>query len=311
MISNRIRNSPRYVDRRDISSKPLNDAFFLLQREMYELIMSMGLEQDRMWLLTSCARNCMDGSFLCNMMSSTKLTLSVITNWIVKRSRHIKQRCSDLCQGIFDYGAYALDDRERKEMQHLNGQLSKLLDLQTLLVDLAKTRLNQELVDDLAFTQRTLKILYDYQSLLYWLIDRGILPESSHEQQQTLSLIRRDYDERRAQLQRSKQQNAKLYIDELMRHYGFQTVVQQQLREDGLYPPQSLQTLMRLMLLQDVELKQKHELMLYVMSDMEQFYKSSKHELHQDFAMSFGLAEPLVKCVRSFWFLDKGDHEVG
>lgn len=289
----------------------LTDAFFLLQCEMYELIMSMGLEQDRMWLLNSCARNCMDGSFLCNMMSSTKLTLSVITNWIVKRARHIKLRCSELCQGIFDYGAYELDERERTEMQHLNGQLCKLFDLQTLLVDLSRSRLNQELVDDLAFTQHTLKVLYEYQRLLYWLIDRDILPESNQQQQQSLPLIRRDYDERRAQLSRASKHNAKLYIDELMRHYGFQAEVQKQLKEDGLYPPQSLQTLMRLMMLQDVSLEKKHELMLYVMLDLDQFYKSDKPELYNDFAMSFGLDEPLVKCVRSFWFLDKGDHEVG
>ncbi|TDG39626.1 hypothetical protein AWZ03_013950 [Drosophila navojoa] len=280
----------------------------LSKLEMYELIMSMGLEQDRMWLLKSCARSCLDGSLLCNMMSSTKLSLSVITNWIVRRARHIKQRCADLCEGIFDCGAYALEERERKEMQHLNNQLLRLSEVQHLLVKLTKARLNLELVDDLEFTQNTLKVLYDYQRILHWLIESGILPESSQEQQQSMPSIRRDYDKRRAQLKRSAKHNAKLYVDELMHQYGFQAELKK-LNEDRLYPPQSLQTLMRLMLLQDFNLEQKHELMLYLILDLDQFYKSGEHELYKDFAESFGLAEPFVKCVRSFWFLDKGDHE--
>ncbi|XP_064538769.1 protein ELYS homolog [Drosophila montana] len=277
------------------------------RREMYELLLSMGLEQDRLWLLNSCARNCMDGSYLCNMMSPTKLTLSILTNWIVKRAGQIKTRCSELCQGIFDYGGYALDERERKEYHELNGQLFKLQNLQAFLVRLGKARLGHEMVEDLTATERALTVLYEYQRILYWLIDRAILPESSEQQQQPLQLIRREYAERRA---RQRQNHIKLYIDEQLHHSGFKAALQRQCDQDGLYPPRTLQSLMRLMLLPDAKLEHKHELMLYVMHDVEELLvPKRKRSLYQDFAMAFGIAEPLLKCARSFWFLDKSDYE--
>ncbi|XP_030569574.1 protein ELYS homolog [Drosophila novamexicana] len=280
----------------------------LSRREMYELLLSMGLEQDRLWLLNSCARNCMDGSYLCNMMSPTKLTLSILTNWIVKRAGQIKTRCSELCQGIFDYGGYALDERERKEYQELNGQLYKLQNLQAFLVRLGKARLGHELVEDLSATERALTVLYEYQRILYWLIDRAILPESSEQQQQPLQLIRREYADRRARQRQN--QHIRLYIDEQLQHSGFKAGLQRQSEQDGLYPPRTLQSLMRLMLLPDAKLDHKHELMLYVLHDVDQLLvPKRKRPLYQDFAMAFGIAEPLLKCARSFWFLDNGDYE--
>ncbi|KAH8387870.1 hypothetical protein KR093_009941, partial [Drosophila rubida] len=259
------------------------------KRAMYELIMSVALEHNRMGLLKSCVQSCLDGSFMCNMMSSTKLSLSIFTNWLLQRAAQIKERCSELCQGIFEYDAYTLDERECEEFQVLNTQLSRLLQLQQYIIQTGKNRMGPEMLQDLGSTTDALAILHEFQLVIYWLIENQLLPDNARS---PLELIRLEYANRR------RLHNNRLYIDEVLQQH------QSHLQLDSPYPPQSLRTLMQVFLLPDVQLQLKRELLLYLLLDWDA--TSNNSELFDNFVLSFNVDESLIRCMRSFWLLDRG-----
>jgi len=265
---------------------------------MYELILSVALEHNRIGLLNSCVQNCLDGSFMCNMLSTTKLSLSILTNWIVKRAGQIKERCAELCHGIFEYGGYSLDEREREEFQVLNAQLLRLQQLQLLITQLGRSRLTADLLENLQSTEQTLSVLYEYHRVIFWMIEQEILPEGYEVLEAgvpPLKMMRRDYQERRKLQQ-------KLYIDELLHFSGFR--IQDHC---NLYPPESLHTLMHLLLLQESKLCHKHELLLYLLLDWDELESRRRHkQLFHQFVVAFDIAASLVRSVRSFWLLDRG-----
>ncbi|EDX02101.2 protein ELYS homolog [Drosophila yakuba] len=257
---------------------------------MYEVILSVALEHKCGGLLNDCARSWLDGSFLCNMLDNTKLSLSTLTNWIVKRAGQIKTRCSELCQGIFDYGGYSLDERERREFQVLSDQLRELVRLQSYIVEQGRRRLSPSVLDDCQANERALQTVHEYQRLLYWFIDHGLLPEGQHEdhrehREQPLVRLRHEYSEKRAQ-------RKSLYIDALGKLASLPEP----------YPPDSLHALMHVMLSPDTELCHKHALVLYLLMDLNQ-------QLAGRFQIAFQLKRDLANLLRSFWFLDHGDYE--
>ncbi|KAI8034667.1 hypothetical protein M5D96_012490 [Drosophila gunungcola] len=258
---------------------------------MYEVILSVALEHNCGALLNDCARSWMDGSFLCNLLDPTKLSLATLTQWIVRRAGHIKSRCSELCQGIFDYGGYSLDERERREFQLLTDQLSELLRLQSYIVEQGRRRLAPTTLAECKGNEQALRTVHEYQRVLYWFIEQGLLPEGQHEahhrehREQPLVRLRHVYSERRAQ-------RKTLYIDALIKHSGL----------SNTYPPDSLHALLLVMLAPDTEVAPKQALLLYLLLDLDS-------QLGRRFKNAFQLGEGLAKSVRSFWCLDRGDYE--
>ncbi|KAH8266356.1 hypothetical protein KR038_001138 [Drosophila bunnanda] len=258
---------------------------------MYDVILSVALEHRCTALLEDCASSWLDGSFLCNMLDPTELSLATLTNWILRRAGHIKKRISELCQGVFDYGGYSLDERERREFEALSGQMSELVRLQSHVLTLGRRSLTSELLQNLESNERALQTVNEYQKVLYWFIDVGLLPEGQHEphggeqQQQPLVALRRSYAERRAKRRR-------LYIDSLTKQTSLVDV----------YPPDSLQALLHVMLDPDTDLESKHKLLLYMLLDLDQ-------ELARTFPLNFHMHEPNARLVTCFWWLDRGDYK--
>lgn len=259
---------------------------------MYEEILSVALEHKCVALLNDCARSWLDGSFLCNTLDSTQLSLSTLTNWIVRRAGLIKARCSELCQGIFDYGGYSLDERERREYQALTSQLRELFRLQTYILEQGRRVLPPSILAECEVNKRALQTVLIYQRVLYWFIEQGLLPEGQHmgstdQQEPLLVRLRRSY----ADLRNNKR---KLYIDALGKHSGMPDV----------YPPDTLQSLLYLMLNPDTPTDRKYALVLYFLMDL----VSQRQWVR--FQGVFQISDQLVMSVRSFWFLDHGDFEV-
>ncbi|KAH8392985.1 hypothetical protein KR200_011407 [Drosophila serrata] len=258
---------------------------------MYEVILSVALEHNCTALLEDCASSWLDGSFLCNMLDPTELSLSTLTNWILRRAGHIKKRISELCQGVFDYGGYSLDERERREFVALSGQMSELVRLQSHVLTLGRRSLTSELLQTLKSNERALQTVNEYQKVLYWFIDEGLLPEGQHEphggehQQQPLVALRRSYSERRTKRRR-------LYIDSLTKETNMVEA----------YPPDSLHALLHVMLDPDTDLECKHKLLLYMLLDLDQ-------ELAKTFPKDFHMHEPNARMVNCFWWLDRGDYK--
>ncbi|XP_002039449.2 protein ELYS homolog [Drosophila sechellia] len=270
----------------------LNPNATFSQIAKYELILSVALEHNCGALLKDCARSWMDGSFLCNMLDNTQLSLLTLTNWILKRAGQIKTRCSDLCHGIFDYGGYPLDQRERREFQVLTGQLRDLVRLQSYIVEQGRRRLTCSILDDCRANERTLKTVAEYQRVLYWFIKQGLLPEGQQvdyrvPRENPFVRLRHEYSEKRAQ-------RKFLYIDSLRKRA---------LIPDP-YPPDSLHAFIQLMLNPDIELCHKHALFLYLLMDLNQ-------QLVRLFQINLQLDNDLAPSLRCFWYLDHGDCEQG
>ncbi|KAH8284278.1 hypothetical protein KR044_008206, partial [Drosophila immigrans] len=273
----------------------------LSKRNMYELILSVALEHNRMELLKSCVQSCLDGSFMCNMLSSTKLSLSIFSHWLLQRAVQIKERCSELCQGIFEYDAYTLDERECEEFQELNLQLMRLHQLQQHILQVGKSRLGPELLQDVESTAQGLGVLYEFQRVLYWLIECQLLPDNK-ESPSPLPQIRLEYEERRRLHQH------RLYIDELLQQQQQQHQQSQLPLDSTVYPPESLQTLMQMLLLlpPEAQLQHKQQLLLYLLLDWDAARNCS--QLFDNYVLSFNIEKSLVRCVRSFWLLDRGQY---
>ncbi|KAH8315449.1 hypothetical protein KR067_010212 [Drosophila pandora] len=258
---------------------------------MYEEILSVALEHKCVALLNDCARSWLDGSFLCNTLDSTQLSLSTLTNWIVRRAGLIKAHCSELCQGIFDYGGYSLDERDSREYQALTSQLRELLRLQTYILEQGRRNLPPSIQAECEVNRRALQTVLIYQRVLYWFIEQGLLPEGQHmgstdQQEPLLVRLRRSY----ADLRKNKR---KLYIDVLGMRSGM----------TESYPPDTLQSLLYLMLNPDTQTDRKYAIVLYFLMDLvapRQWVR---------FQGAFQISEQVVMSVRSFWFLDHGEFD--
>ncbi|KAH8421460.1 hypothetical protein KR009_008313, partial [Drosophila setifemur] len=273
------------------------------QSAMYEEILSVALEHKCLALLNDCARSWTDGSFLRNTQDPTELSLATLTNWIVRRAGQIKARCSELAQGIFDYGGYSLDERERREFQALSIQLLDLLGLQTYILEQGRRSLPPSVVSECEANERALQTVHVYQKVLYWFIEEGLLPGGQHlehaaqreQSEQPLIRLQRAYADRRVRLQ-----NQQFYIDELARRASMKCQ----------YPPSSLQTLLCVMLSPDTQPAVKHSLVIYLLLDLGPGLGPGRGlELCLRFQTAFQISGQLVKSVRSFWCLDRGDYE--
>lgn len=282
---------------------------------MYELIFSVALEHNRMNLLKKCAQSCLDGSFMCNMSNPTQLSLSMLTKWMVTRAEQIKGYITEMCHCIFDVEGYQLDEREQREFGQLNVQLYRLWQLQQQLLELGKGRLPVEVLEDLQHKEQAFNLLYEYQRVLYWIIDVGLLPECL--QLRPLRVIKHDYQERR------HKRIGRLYIDEMLQRSGLTQALQQAAESAAaacggaaLYPPQSFRTLLQLMLFPDSLVLHKHELLLYLLLDLDSISTTTTTTtttttlLFDEFALAFNVGKTLLNSVRSFWFLDRGQCEV-
>lgn len=276
---------------------------------MYELIFSVALEHNRMSLLKKCAQSCLDGSFMCNMSNPTQLSLSMLTKWMVTRAEQIKDYITEMCHCIFDEEGYHLEEREQREFGQLNMQLYRLWQLQQQLVELGKGRLPVEVLEDLQHKEEAFSLLYEYQRVLYWIIDVGLLPEC--HQLRPLKAIKHDYQERR------HKRIGRLYIDEMLQRSGLTQALQQAAESAGttrggaFYPPQSFRALMQLILFPDSLVLHKHELLLYLMLDLDSISTTTTTTLlFDEFALAFNVGKTLLNSVRSFWFLDRGQSEV-
>lgn len=100
--------------------------------------MSTALEHNCMNLLRDCAKSWMDGSFMGRLPFNLSLSLSVLTDWIMKQAISIKQRCNDLCKGVFQVDGYSLDYREQNEFAFLSHQMKLLSNLLEYILQIAK-----------------------------------------------------------------------------------------------------------------------------------------------------------------------------
>lgn len=178
----------------------------------------------------------------------------------------------------------------------------------------------------------SLRMASSYQDILLWLLNIGLLPEASpnndkmnscndlvpypYEQLQELYKKKRSYFAKINDTFISKKSGScrLLYIDAFIDHACKGNILHEYWLEndgDGLYPPNSIEAMLRVMLVPDLDYDHKCAILLYFFLDLnmaidEEAYKDVVANFIK-FPSVFKLSASLIKTVQAFWNLDH-DH---
>lgn len=172
----------------------------------------------------------------------------------------------------------------------------------------------------------------NYQDILLWLLNIGLLPEASPHNDKINAngdLIPYPYEDLKEFYKTKRSFYTKLnesfiskktgsckllFIDSLIEHVCRGNVLREYWLENegnGLYPPNSLEAMLRVMLVPELNYDNKCAILLYFFLDLnmaieEDVYKDVVANFIK-FPSVFKLSAPLIKTVQAFWNLDH-DH---
>lgn len=303
-----------------------------------EFLLSMALEYNCMSLLRECALRWADGSHM-GRGSADGLTLSTLTDWIWNQATLIKDRCNDLCTSLFDDSGITIDLRSRKILAHYSRQLKLLTDLLHLIITNFRQYIPDEIFDKLTAQRNSIRMTSEYQEVLQWLLNMGLLPEIVWNQP-TLPEIKNDtitatpypyrilnafytaqrqrfYDIDRNNIAPKTNSCRCLYIDSFIdRECNASHLLRKEWSNglgDGLYPPPSLQAMLRILLVPGISLENKYMLFVYLFLDLHNFLEGEHFDVVQNlikFPAVFKLNSSLIKTTQAFWNLDHNEYEV-
>lgn len=298
-----------------------------------EFLLSMALEYNCMSLLRECAQHWADGSHM-GRGASDGLTLSTLTEWIWNQATLIKDRCNDLCISLFDDSGITIDLRSRKILAHYSRQLKLLADLLHLIITNFRQYIPDEIFDTLTAQRNSIRMTSEYQEVLQWLLNMGLLPEIVWNQS-TLPEPKNDtftatpypyrilnefYTEQRQRFYDFDRNNIIpksnsckcLYIDSFIDRECNSHLLRNEW--NGLYPPPSLQAMLRVLLIPGISLENKYMLFVYLFLDLHFFLEGEHFDVVQNlikFPAVFKLNSSLIKTTQAFWNLDHNEYEVG
>lgn len=291
-----------------------------------------------MKLLRECAQQWADGSHM-GRGASEGLTLSTLTEWIWKQATLIKDRCNYLCVSLFDDTGITIDLRSRKILAHYSRQLKLLADLLNMIITNYRQYIPDEIFDTLTAQRNSIRMTSEYQEVLQWLLNMGLLPEIVWNQlslpearHETLTAIpypyrllnkfytdqrQRFYDIDRSNLAAKTNSCKCLFIDSFIDRECNSHLLRNEWGNghgDGLYPPPSLQAMLRILLIPGISLENKYMLFVYLFLDLNMVLEGEPYfNVVQNlikFPAVFKLNSSLIKTTQAFWNLDHNEYEV-
>lgn len=297
-----------------------------VQREM---VLSVALEHQLISWLCHCAQEWSNGS-----QSSYGCTLDFLLNWAWQRAQVLKQSASELCEPLFDHSGMRLDQNAHLQLNHCVQQLKHLSSLYEHVVNYCLRFISEEVCEEIKHQFKALQMLSVYLEVLQWLLNVGLLPECPiymyprADEAERISApypvdsLVRFYNERRATLfdlqdasnVKGNQSCDLLFIDNLIDIECGGEALHAEWRDDGgngLYPPPSLQALLRTYLIEDVDIEIKHCIFIYVFLDLAMTLDQSRYTpiiTHLiKFPAVFEISPSVIKITQAFWQLDHGD----
>lgn len=276
-----------------------------------EMLLSLCLEQGWTNFLVKCAKEWSDGS--------ASYLFPAFLRWSVQRGTSIKIYADQLSVALFDQSGTNIGESEAKVLRFCCQQLESL--------SIVVNKLNGDSVDFI-MQQRALKRVANYFQVLVWFYDVGLLPETLDSESDSripyaYQSIMGLYREKREKLsaKRNNREEENLFIDNLINR-ECSSLRSQWEREgaevgsSGLYPPPSLQSLLRSYLSdchQDelVDLEHKHQITYYFLLDLAMTLNDSSTKKNQlvKYPAAFKLSPSLIKLVQAFWLLDHEDYQ--
>ncbi|XP_055317176.1 protein ELYS homolog [Sitodiplosis mosellana] len=308
------------------------------KRLKQEFLLSMALEYNCMSLLRECAQHWADGSHMGRGVNDDGLTLSTLTDWIWHQATLIKDRCNDLCVPLFDDSGITIDLRSRKILAHYSRQLKLLADLLHMIITNYRQYIPDEIFDTLTMQRNSIRMTSEYQEVLQWLLNMGLLPEIVWNQlslpearNNTFTAIpypyrilnkfyteqrQRFYDIDRSNITPKTNSCKCLYIDSFIDRECNSHLLRNEWNNglgDGLYPPPSLQAMLRILLIPGITLENKYMLFVYLFLDLHMVLEAEHFNVVQNlikFPAVFNLNSSLIKTTQAFWNLDHNEYEI-
>lgn len=244
--------------------------------------------------------------------------------------REIKDVCNTLCRPLFDYSEQRIDYGTQKQLSQCSKQLKVLSELLIIVLRDYCHHIPEHVLAQLTTQSETIKMASDYQEVLQWLLNVGLLPEGhdilrSHDVDDEFLIvpypyqsINSYYNEQRMKLsdgwvgdakrRKSVESSKYLFIDAFIE----KECNSKKLREiwNGIYPPKSIQALLRTLLVPDISLHNKHVIFVYLFMDItnvlsEGAYASIVRNLIK-FPAVFKMNPAMIKRTQAFWNLDNG-----
>lgn len=291
-----------------------------------DFLLSVALEYNYVSFLKNCAVAWSDGSMLAGDDVSSGVGLSTLTDWICKRVRTIKEASNELCKPLFDYSHQRIDCGTQKQLSSCFRQLKILSDLLHAILTEYKSNIPNEIQIKLEDQSVTIKMAAEYQEVVQWLLNVGLLPEGHDSRIDKFNeefiivpypykIISNNYQMQREKLTTAaKYDSAKylLFIDAFI-HY--------ECGEGNLedvwgcsYPPKSLQTLLRTLLVENITLENKCVILMYIFMDISLALNNTRYsnivKNLSKFPTVFKIPSAVIKRTQAYWNLDNGNLDV-
>lgn len=290
-----------------------------------QIILNVALEHHLLNCLCKCASEWANGRFM-----SAGCTIDFLLKWAFQRAVTLKTNCDKFCSPLFDYSQSRLDKNTSILLKSCTGQINVLYKFYVYVTNNLSQYISY--IDLAQEQQDSLEMVATYFEVLQWLVNVGLLPEchpSTYPRPDNSERISAPYpvkqlveyyNERRAQLQllskeKFSSSDSLLFIDNLITHKCGAEELQGQWQEDGgsgLYPPPSLQSLLRIYLIPNASICHKHSLVIYLFLDLAMALDQSKYSpvitYLIKFPAVFKVTPSIIKITQAFWQLDHGDH---
>jgi len=275
--------------------------------------------------LKKCAWAWADGSYL-GKDGTVGVGLSTLTEWIWNRVRAIKDVCNQLCQPLFDFSEQRIDCGTQKQLSLCCKQLKNLSELLQMISKDYKRYIPADILTEINIQANTVKMASDYQEILQWLLNVGLLPEGHYNKKREIDdendfvivpypyrSINSHYANQRTKFNagENEEKPAKyLFIDAFIENEccGYNV-----LEWSSFYPPKSIQSLLRSLLVPDIPIENKYVIFIYLFMDItnvlnETSYSNIVRNLIK-FPAVFKMNPSVIKRTQAFWNLDNGQLE--
>ncbi|XP_055689940.1 protein ELYS homolog isoform X2 [Lutzomyia longipalpis] len=308
-----------------------------------DLLLSIALEYNCVGILRECAKIWADGSHL-GRQPFEGLSLSTLTEWIWQRVGAVQECCEKLCECLFDLSGRSLDAHGTKTLAHCTRQLRLLAELLEIIVTFCAEYIPQDVQETLSEQLRSMQKSADYHEVLQWLFNMGLLPEGqwnsspksltlSSYSQETIdaipypyTILKDFYDKQRMGFHSFTRKGSfhtgdcscsLLYIDTFIERECSGAMLRNLWRKsggNGLYPPTSLQSMIKIFRLTDFPVENKYALCMYLLLDLDMTMKNEEKYAGIirnliKFPAVFKMNTSLIKTTQAFWKLDHGDLE--
>uniref|UniRef100_A0A1Q3F0S0 Putative nuclear pore complex assembly n=1 Tax=Culex tarsalis TaxID=7177 RepID=A0A1Q3F0S0_CULTA len=320
---------PQFIDYNYTADTPVD-----VQREF---ILSVALEYNCYSLLRECAVSWADGSHL-GQEPGEGVSLSTLTNWIWSRAKALKELSNLMCVPLFDLSGRRIDCGTQKTLLHCSRQLKQLAKLYEVILVQCKQYIPEKVFKNLKSQGASIQLAADYQEVVQWLLNVGLLPEGNIDgvnlsdefllvpfpypairtyfaTQRTMLCDKQPGDD--VNSGNVEEQSCKyLFIDNFIeREFKAEALRKVWLENNasGVYPPNSMQNLLRALLIANVSLEAKYVLLCYTFMDMTAVLSDGRYGgIVQNlikFPAVFKLNSAIIKRTQAFWFLDHGNIE--